>query len=64
MSKVNVIVKDKNTLVLTEDAKAGDHIDLTSLTVVDLSKVEEAINNNKDVVYNNAFYRSLAGKTK
>lgn len=52
MSKVNVIVKDKNTLVLTEDAKSGDYIDLTSLTVVDLSKVEEVINNNKDIVYN------------
>ena len=52
MSKVNVIVKDKNTLVLTEDAKSGDYIDLTSLTVVDLTTVEEAINNNKDLVYN------------
>ena len=43
MKKISVIVKDKNTLVLDEDASKGDWIDLTSLSSIDTSGLEESI---------------------
>ena len=52
MKKINVIVKDKNTLILQESAAKGDYIDLTSLSTIDFSTIEEAINNGKDIQYN------------
>lgn len=51
MKKINVILKNKTTLELTEDAKIGDIIDLTELNQVDLSFIEDAIDNHKDKVY-------------
>mgnify|MGYP003294406734 CR=1 FL=1 len=51
MKKINVILKNKTTLELTIDAKAGDIIDLTELNQVDLSFIEDAIDNHKDKVY-------------
>jgi hypothetical protein len=51
MKKINVILKNKTTLELTEDAKTGDIIDLTELNQVDLSFIEEAIDAHKDKVY-------------
>ena len=51
MKKINVIVKDQYTLVLQEDAKSGDYIDLQSLQTVDTKGIVELINQNKDEVY-------------
>lgn len=52
MKKINVIVKDKNTLILEENASKGDYIDLSSLSSIDFATIEEAINNGKDIHYN------------
>ena len=52
MKKIEVIIKDKNTLVLQEDAKCGDYIDLLSLQTVDTKGIIELISQNKDAVYN------------
>ncbi|MDD4575232.1 MAG: DUF2130 domain-containing protein [Bacteroidales bacterium] len=43
MAKVKVIIKDKNTLELQEDAKRGDFIDLRDLDVADISAITESI---------------------
>lgn len=51
MKKISVIVKDKNTLVLDEDATKGDWIDLTSLSSIDTSGLEESISRGADKVY-------------
>ncbi|MBD5440501.1 MAG: DUF2130 domain-containing protein [Treponema sp.] len=51
MKKISVIVKDKNTLVLDEDASKGDWIDLTSLSNIDTSGLEESISRGADKVY-------------
>lgn len=51
MRKLEVIVKDKNTLVLLEDGNKGDIIDLSELANVDLTAIEESIDSNKDQVY-------------
>ena len=52
MKKINVIVKDKNTLVLNEDASKGDVIDLTALNTVDTTSILESISNGSNSVYN------------
>ena len=51
MKEIKVIVRDKNTIVLDEDATKGDYIDLASLKSVDLTQLENAISSGKDVVY-------------
>lgn len=51
MKEVKVIVRDKNTIVLDEDAAKGDYIDLASLKSVDLTQLENAISTGKDQVY-------------
>ena len=38
MKKIKVSIKDENTLVLLEDAKQGDIVDLSSLHDVDIDK--------------------------
>ena len=48
MKKLNVIVKDKNTLVLNEDGKVGDIVDLSMLNSVDSSNIESLIDESKD----------------
>ncbi|MBQ9519922.1 MAG: DUF2130 domain-containing protein [Acholeplasmatales bacterium] len=50
--KLDVIVRDKNTLVLNEDGKKGDIIDLTSLSKFDSSQIEELIEEGKENTYN------------
>lgn len=52
MKKINVLVRDRDTLVLLEDASEGDIIDLTSLSNVDFSILEQAIEAGKDKIYN------------
>lgn len=52
MKKINVYVKDRNTLILDEDAKQGDYIDLSSLSNVDYSSIEALINDGADKLYN------------
>ncbi|MDE6583841.1 MAG: DUF2130 domain-containing protein, partial [Anaeroplasmataceae bacterium] len=51
MKKIAVIVRDKNTLVLEEDACKGDYIDLTSLSNIDFSQMEALILQGKDDIY-------------
>ncbi len=51
MKEIKVIVRDKNTIVLDEDAQKGDYIDLTSLKSVDLTQLENAIASGKDQIY-------------
>ena len=67
MKKINVFVKDRNTLVLNEDGSKGDYIDLTDLTSVDTTAIEEAISNEKDRVYSaklEEFKRALVVEAK
>ncbi|MDE6661434.1 MAG: DUF2130 domain-containing protein [Anaeroplasmataceae bacterium] len=52
MKKIQVIVRDKNTLVLEEDAVRGDYIDLSSISNVDFKQIENAVLAGKDSVYN------------
>ena len=54
MKKLNVIVKDKNTLVLNEDGSKGDIIDLLDLKSIDSSNIESLIND-KDEKKRNLF---------
>ena len=51
MKKIKVIVKDKNTLILDQDASKGDYIDLNEFMEVDASEIENKINAKKDVIY-------------
>jgi len=51
MKKIKVIVRDKNTLVLNEDARSGDIIDLSELNEVEYSQIESLIERGKDSVY-------------
>lgn len=52
MSKiVNVLIKDKNTLIINQDAKKGDEIDLSLLNSIDLTNIEKQINQGLDDVY-------------
>lgn len=51
MKQLQVIVKDKNTLVLLEDGKKDDQINLAELANVDLTAIEEIINSGRDQVY-------------
>lgn len=51
MKELRVLVKDKNTLMLLEDGKKDDLINLSELANVDLTTIEELINSGKDQVY-------------
>lgn len=51
MKKIKVMVKDKNTLVLLEDANCDDLIDLSELNELDYSQIESLIEKGKDSVY-------------
>ena len=53
MKNIKVIVKDKNTIVLDEDANKGDYIDLLNLSSVDTEIIEKLIAEKKDLVYQN-----------
>lgn len=49
--EVKAIIKDKNTIVLDEDASKGDYISLDSLKNVDVSGIERAIEDARDKLY-------------
>ena len=51
MKKISVIVKDKNTLVLSEDGKKDDYIDLSDLSSIDTTNILNLIDEGKDKVY-------------
>ncbi len=51
MKKINVHVKDKNTIVLDEPGNQGDYIDLTSLSSIDTTQIETLIEEGKEKVY-------------
>lgn len=51
MKKINVIVKDKTILELTENAQIGDIIDLQEIVQVDTSYIDAIIENGKDKAY-------------
>ena len=51
MKQLQVIVKDKNTLILSEDGMKGDQINLAELANVDLTAIEEVIDEGRDQVY-------------
>ena len=53
MKKVEVLVRDRNTLVLNESAEKGDLIDLTSLNELDNTAILDAIEKGKDQAFNN-----------
>ena len=57
MKKLNVIVKDKNTLVLDDSGEKGDIIDLTELNSIDSSKIDSLIEDGKDRAYKAAVER-------
>lgn len=51
MKKINVIIRDKTTLVLQEDAQKGDIIDLSDLQKVDLAHIDKLIQSEKEQHY-------------
>ena len=51
MKYIKVIVRDKNTLILQEDANKDDLIDLSAINSVDFTAIEEAIKNGKELEY-------------
>ncbi|MCQ2088921.1 MAG: DUF2130 domain-containing protein [Fibrobacter sp.] len=52
MKKIKFTVKDKTTLVLDENAEAGDILDLANLTAIDASGIENSIAQGKEKLYN------------
>ena len=52
MKKLDVLVRDKNTIVLNEKAEPGDYIDLTQISNLELTHIEHLIESGKDEVYN------------
>ncbi len=51
MKYIKVIVRDKNTLVLQENANEGDLIDLATINSIDFVAIEEALKNGKELEY-------------
>lgn len=51
MKQLQVIVKDKNTLVLLENGQKDDQINLAELANVDLTAIEEAINSGREQIF-------------
>lgn len=51
MKKIQVIIKDKNTLVLQEDAQTGDIIDLSSIQTIDQTNIHNIIEKEKEASY-------------
>ena len=52
MKKLDVIVSNKNTIVLNEDGQKGDYIDLSTISNLDLTNLERLIDEGKDSVFN------------
>ena len=51
MNYIKVTIKDKQTLILESDAKKGDLINLSDLMHVDITKIEESIDNAANEVF-------------
>ncbi|MCR5706382.1 MAG: DUF2130 domain-containing protein [Acholeplasmatales bacterium] len=64
MKKLNVIVKDKNTLILDEDGCKGDLIDLTALNSVDTTSILESIDNEENKAYKQKLDEALKAKER
>ena len=52
MKKVKVIIRDKNTIVLKEDAAVDDIIDLTEVMEIDTSAIMRSFEDAKEDIYN------------
>lgn len=52
MKKLDVTVSNKNTIVLNENAVAGDYIDLSTISNLDLTNIERLIDEGKDSIFN------------
>lgn len=50
--ELKIIIKDKFTIILDEDAKKGDYIDLSKIQDFDNSRVLESIENGSNKVFN------------
>lgn len=55
MKKINVILKDEETLELLEDGQAGDFIDLKDVKHVNTKYIEQLIKKEKNKVYTELF---------
>lgn len=66
MKKIEVIIKDKKTLELLEDASKGDIIDLEEINNIDYTNIQMIIEKGKDDVYNKRFdeYKNNLDKQK
>ena len=66
MKKIEVIIKDKKTLELLEDASKGDIIDLEEINNIDYTNIQMIIEKGKDDVYNKRFdeYKKNLDKQK
>lgn len=64
MALVKVIVKDKYTLELVEDAKKGDIIDLQAVATYDSSSILQAIENGTDLTYKTMLKKELENKER
>lgn len=64
MAFVKVIVKDKYTLELVEDAKKGDIIDLQAVATYDSSNILQAIENGTDLAYKTMLEKELENKER
>ncbi|MDQ0567511.1 DUF2130 domain-containing protein [Mycoplasma yeatsii] len=51
MSNIKFKIIDKNTIELLEDAKKGDIIDLSNAEQIDLSNIQQQIDDHKDQLY-------------
>lgn len=51
--EIKVIIKDRQTLELLENASKGDIINLASLQEIDISQIEKKIAEQKDMIYTN-----------
>ena len=52
MKKLDVIVSNKNTIVLNENGSTGDYIDLATISNLDLTNIERLIDEGKDSIFN------------
>lgn len=59
MNSVKVMIRDQYTLVLEEDAKSGDYIDLRNITKIDTSLIVDLINDEKNDEYQRMLKKEL-----
>ena len=51
MKKINVLIKDKNTLIIQDDASKGDIIDLNDIQSIDLTHINNILLKEKEESY-------------